>query len=220
MFSAVARIRGKVTASVYRFPAGREMELLVVKDCLENEYRQDLKATGYPIWLAVIICFFTSRSARKLRDFNGEYRTLQSVNHNIVTDEGDALVADLMAQTPVRTKVANATGYIPVGTNWTGTTPKTNGWVNTLTGTPKALEATYPKLKGAWGAADDNVVQYRVIYAAASFGSVTINEAALTSHSTDVAANSCLAYAQVTPSVAITASDTLQIDWELTFTGS
>jgi len=194
---ATAKIKGKVTASVYRFPVGQEKEMLAFRDDLAQ--KNDLKGIKY---------------------FNKLYLKAQAVNHNIVTDEGDALIADLMSNTPVRTKITASTGYILVGTNWTGTTPKTNGWVNTITGSPKALEAGYPMLKGAWGAANDNVTQYRAIFAAGAFGSVTINEAAITSHNTDIAATSCLAYAQVTPAVAITAADTLQIDWELTFLGS
>lgn len=194
---STSRIKGKVTASVFRFPKGMEKELLGLRDKLVAENKK--------LELAV---------------FNLRYRKQVAVNHNIVTNEGDALIADLMSNTPARTKITASTGYIPVGTGWTGTTPKNNGWVNTITGTAKALEAGYPMLKGTWGNTDDNVTQYRVIYAAGSFGTVTINEAAITSHSTDVAANSCLAYAQVTPSVSITASDTLQIDWELTFLGA
>jgi hypothetical protein len=144
--------------------------------------------------------------------------TQTSVNHNIITDEGDAMIADLMSETPSRTKVANATGYIPVGTNWTGTTPKINTWVNSQTGTAQALSATYPKLKGSWGAANDNVVQYRALYAAGAFGSVTITEAGISNQTT--AAGDLLAYAQVNPSVVVTASDSLQIDWEITLLGA
>lgn len=197
MVADKSKIKGKVVARVFRFPAGQETKLLSKRAELEKSHD--------------LVGLFL---------FDKRYLKQKSVNHNIVTDEGDALIADLMANTPARTKITASTGYIPVGTGWTGTSPKTNGWVNTLTGTPKALEAGYPVLKGSWGAANDNVTQYRAIYAAGSFGTVTINEAAITSHSTDVAANSCLAYAQVTPSVSITASDTLQIDWEITFLGS
>lgn len=197
MLGAKMKIKGKVTASVYHFPSGEESALLKLRDELEK-----------------------SNNKKELNKFNKMYLKKKAVNHNIVTDEGDALIADLMANTPTRTKITASTGFIPVGTGWTGTSPKTNGWVNTITGTAKALEAGYPQTKGAWLAANDNVTMYRVVYAAGSFGSVTINEAAITSHATDVAANSCLAYAQVTPAVAITASDTLQIDWELTFLGA
>lgn len=141
-----------------------------------------------------------------------------SINHNIVTDEGDALIADIMAESPARQKLDNAHGYIPVGTGWTGTSPKTNTFVNAISGSAKSLSATYPKLKGAWGAANDNVVQYRALYAIGDL-SATINEAALTSGATD-GAGDCLAYAEVSPAAVVTSSDSLQIDWEITFLGA
>lgn len=146
----------------------------------------------------------------------------QSINHNIVTNQGDALIADLMAETPARTKVDNTDGYITVGTGWTGITPKTNEAVNTPSaGSPtKGMEATYPKLKGAFGAADDNVVQYRCIYTAGLLtGSPVINEAGLGNNAAEGAGDN-LAYAEVSPTATIGASDTLQIDWELTVLGA
>jgi hypothetical protein len=151
-------------------------------------------------------------------DENGKIKAI-SENHNIVTDEGDAYVADVLSNSPARTKITAAAGYIPVGTNWTGSTPKSNTWVNTLTGTPKALSATYPLLKGAWGASNDNVLQFRALYAAGDLNA-TITEAAITSHVSDAAGNSLLAYAQINPSAVVTTSDSLQIDWEITFLGS
>jgi len=141
-----------------------------------------------------------------------------SVNHNIVTDEGDAMVADLMSQTPARQKLDNTHGFVPVGTGYTGTSIKSNTFVNAVTGTPKALSATYPKQKGSWGAANDNVVQYRALYAIGDL-SATINEAALTSAATD-GAGDCLAYAQVVPNVIVASTDSLQVDWELTALGA
>jgi len=140
-----------------------------------------------------------------------------AVNHNIVTDEGDAMIADLMAESPARNKVNNTNGRLPVGTNWTGTTPKANTWVNTQTGTAKVLSATYPKLKGSFGAADDNVVQYRAQYVAGDLNA-TITEAGLANAATS--AGDLLAYAQVTPSVVVAVTDSLQIDWELTILGA
>jgi hypothetical protein len=151
------------------------------------------------------------------RLFGMQGKPMVSVNHNIVTDEGDALIADLMAETPARQKVNNANGFIPVGTGWTGTSPKTNTFVNAISGSAKALSATYPKLKGSWGAANDNVVQYRALYVAGDLAA-TINEAAIMNAAT--AAGDCLAYAQVTPSAVVTASDSLQVDWEITLLGA
>lgn len=138
-----------------------------------------------------------------------------SVNHNIVTDQGDALIADLCATTPARQKVDNTNGRITVGTGWTGTTPKQNTACNTPTGSAEAMDATYPKLKGSFGAADDNVIQYRSIFEAGDLNATGIDEAAL--HNTTV---DNLAYAQITPTVDVTTSDTLQVDWEITFLGA
>lgn len=141
------------------------------------------------------------------------------VNHNIVTDEGDALIADIMANTPAKTKVDNTNGYIEVGTGWTGTTPKANASCNTPTGNPEVMDATYPKLKGSFGAADDNVTQYRATFEAGDLNASGIDEAALINNSTAASAE-CLAYAQINPSVDVTTADTLQVDWEITFLGA
>lgn len=141
-----------------------------------------------------------------------------SVEHNIVTDEGDAMIADLMAESPALAKVNNANGKIPVGTAYSGTGMKARTWVVSQSGTAKALTATYPKLKGSFGAANDNVVQYRCNYVAGDLNA-TINEAGLANASSDVGGQ-LLAYAQVNPSATVGSSDTLQIDWEITFVGA
>lgn len=145
-------------------------------------------------------------------------REMISVNHNIVTDEGDALIADLMSTSPAKTKFDNSNAFIQVGTNWTGTTPKANTTCNTGTGTPEAMDATYPKVKGAFGAANDNVTQYRATFEAGDLNA-TITEAAILNNVTPASAD-CLAYAQVTPSAVVSTTDTLQVDWEITFLGA
>ena len=151
-------------------------------------------------------------------DKDGNVKT-RGENHNIVTNQGDAMIADLMSQTPARTKVDNTNGHIQVGTGWTGTTPKANEVVNTATGLPKVMSATYPLRKGAFGATDDNVVQYRALFAAGDLNVTGIDEAALLNHATPASAD-CLAYAQITPAVNVTTSDSLQVDWELTILGA
>ena len=140
-------------------------------------------------------------------------------NHNIVTTQGDAYIADILSNSPTRTKITQTSGYIPVGTNWTGVNPKNNTWVNTQTGSAQALASGYPRIKGSWGGSDANVLQFRAIYAAGSLNA-TITEAAITSHSTSGSNNSCLAYAQISPAAVVTTSDSLQIDWEITFLGT
>jgi hypothetical protein len=142
-----------------------------------------------------------------------------SINHNIVTDEGDAMVADIMADSPARVKVSNANGYIQVGTGWTGSTPKANTVLITPTGSPEIMDATYPKVKGAFGAANDNITQYRSTFEAGDLNATGIDEAGLANNITP-ASWDLLAYAQITPTVDVAASDTLQVDWELTFLGS
>ncbi len=136
-----------------------------------------------------------------------------SVNHNIVTDEGDALVSDLMQETPERTKVDNSNGLIGVGTGFVSETKSTDALV-TQTGSDEQLDATYPQTKGAWAAADDNVIVYVSTFEAGDLNATGIDEALL-GNGTDT-----LAYAQITPAVDVGASDTLQITWEITFTGS
>ena len=149
--------------------------------------------------------------------FNLPARPMISINHNIVVDEGDALIADQMSQTPARTKVDNTNGHIAVGTGWTGTTPKQNTDVNTPTGSREVMDSTYPKQKGTFGAANDNVTQYRSTFEAGDLNVSGIDEASLMNALT---VGDCLAYGQITPEVNVTTADTLQVDWEITYLGA
>jgi len=144
-------------------------------------------------------------------------KKMEVVNHNIVTSQGDALLADWISDVPTKTVIDGANGYIAVGTGWTGNSPKSNTTCNTPTGARKIMDAGYPMTKGAFGAADDNVTVYRATFAAGNLNVSGIDEASLMNHLT---AGDCLAYAQVTPEVNVTVNDTLQIEWEITFLGS
>jgi hypothetical protein len=158
------------------------------------------------------------RAPGLLRRFLGlPGRVMEYRHHNIVTREGDALIADALLSAPTRTKVTSANGYIQVGTGWTGNSTKTNTRCNTPTGSMKALDANYPALGAAWGNVGDTTVTYRATFAAGTLNANGINEACLL-NGNDGAAN-CLAYAQITPSVNVTASDTLQVLWEITILG-
>jgi hypothetical protein len=137
--------------------------------------------------------------------------------HNIVTREGDTLIADALLASPVKTKVTSAAGYIQVGTGWTGNGVKTNTRCNTSNGSMKALVSGFPALKAAWGNSGDTTVTYRATFAAGSLNANGINEACLLNG--NGAAANCLAYAQITPAVNVTTSDTLQILWEITILG-
>jgi hypothetical protein len=144
-------------------------------------------------------------------------REMVVVNHNIVTDQGDALIADILATTPARQKVDNTNGRMTVGTGWTGTTPKTNTACNTPTGSAEAMDATYPVLKGTWGNANDNVITYKSTWEAGDLNATSpaIDEVAL--HNTTV---DNLAYAQITPEIPVASSDTLAVTWEITVLGA
>ena len=137
--------------------------------------------------------------------------------HNIVTREGDALIADALLASPNRTKVTSANGFIQVGTGWTGNSTKTNTRCNTSTGSMRALDSGYPALNASWGSSGDTTVTYRATFSAGSLNANGINEACLLNGNGSAA--NCLAYAQITPSVNVTSSDTLQVLWEITILG-
>jgi hypothetical protein len=141
-----------------------------------------------------------------------------SINKNIVTDEGDALIADQLAETPAKTKVDNTNGHIEVGTGFTSESKSTLSCA-TPTGSPEVMDATYPSVKGAFGAANDNVTVYVTTFEAGDLNATGIDEAALINNSVAASAE-CLAYAQITPAVDVSTSDTLEVTWELTYTGS
>ena len=138
---------------------------------------------------------------------------MRMTNHNIVTNEGDALVADLMQETPERDKVDNTNGVIGVGTGFSAETKAVDALV-TQTGSDEAMDATYPQTKGAWTAGDDNVIVYVSTFEAGDLNDTGIDEALL-GNGTDT-----LAYAEISPAVDVTTADTLEVTWEITFTGS
>jgi len=144
-------------------------------------------------------------------------RLMEFKHHNIVTREGDALIADALLASPIKTKVTSSSGFIQIGTGWTGNSTKTNTRCNTPTGSMKALDSGYPALKATWGNTGDTTITYRVTFAAGALAANGINEACLLNGNGSTA--NCLAYAQITPSVNVTASDTLQVLWEITILG-
>jgi hypothetical protein len=152
---------------------------------------------------------------RRLFGLQGQFMIQEF--HNIVTREGDALIADALLVTPTKPKVTSSTGFIQIGTGWTGNSTKTNTRCNTPTGSMKALDSGYPALSAAWGNTGDATVTYRATFGAGSLNVNGLNEACLLNGDSSTA--NCLAYAQITPSVNVTASDTLQVLWEITILG-
>ncbi len=171
--------------------------------------------------LSTIKVYGESCSLKQLvsKGFFNQIRWMLGFNHNIITNQGDALIADNMSETPTQTKVDNTNGHIAVGTGWTGASPKTNEVVNTPTGSPEIMDATYPKQKGAFGGADDNVVQYRATFEAGDLNISGIDEAGLGNHATEATGDN-LSYGEITPAVNVTTADTLQVDWEHTYLGA
>jgi hypothetical protein len=142
-----------------------------------------------------------------------EGRLMISENHNIVTDEGDALIVDMLVTTGTQTAVDNSNGKIGVGTGFATELKSTDALV-TQTGSDEEMDPTYPLQKGAFLAANDNTIVYRSTFEAGDLDDTGIDEALL-GNGTDT-----LAYAEITPTVDVTTNDTLQVDWELTFLGS
>jgi len=151
------------------------------------------------------------------RLFNMQGRQLEYRHHNIVTREGDALIADALLASPTRTKVTSLSGFIQIGTGWTGNSTKTNTRCNTATGSMRALDSGFPALKAAWGNSGDTTITYRATFAAGALNANGINEACLLNGNTTAA--NCLAYAQISLTVNVTSSDTLQVLWEITILG-
>ena len=140
-------------------------------------------------------------------------RLMIAENHNIVTNEGDALIADLMQETPERTKLDNSNAVIGVGTGYIDSA-KTRDALLAQTGADEAMDATYPVTEGDWAAANDGVVVYKATFDAGDLNDTGIDEAILT-NGTDT-----LAYAQITPAVNVSTSDTLEVTWKITFLGA
>jgi hypothetical protein len=140
--------------------------------------------------------------------------------HNIVTREGDALIADALLPIPTKTKVQNFNnkkGCIQVGTGWTGNSTKSNTRCNTPVGTPKLIDYNYPVLRASWGNIGDTTLLYCATFEQGSLCDNGINEACLLNDNTEAAY--CLAYAQLSPAVNVGSNDTLQIIWEITILG-
>jgi hypothetical protein len=152
---------------------------------------------------------------RRLFGFGGKIMFQEF--HNVVTREGDALIADALLATPSKTKVSSSSGFIQVGTGWTGNSVKNNTRCVAATGSMKALDSGYPALTAAWGNTGDTTLNYRATFSAGALNVNNVNEACLLNGNSTSA--NCLAYAQITPSVNVTSSDTLQVHWEITILG-
>ena len=132
-----------------------------------------------------------------------------SVNHNLVTSEGDALIVDQLVTTSTQVAIDNANTVIGVGTGFTSVTKSTDALV-TQTGSNETMDATYPKHKGAFLSADAGVIQFRSTFEAGDLNVTGLDEACI-GHETVT-----LAYSQLTPTAHLPNYDTCKFDSELT----
>ena len=135
-----------------------------------------------------------------------------SINHNLVTNEGDALIADLLQETPERTKLDSTNGKIGVGTGWTESVKGTDALV-TQVGSDEVIDAG-PTTEGDWAAANDAVIVYVATFEAGDVTAVDLDEALL-GNGTDT-----MAYAEINPKITVAAADTLEVTWKITFLGA
>lgn len=170
-----------------------------------------------------------------VRDKDGNIKQ-EFENHNIVVTNGDSLVADALLASPSRVtkKITRVGGtiqaYMIIGSGWTGISPKTNTWVNTAlsSGSVACADPSPVRLSGAnWTGTNSNILQYTTTGTGFTGVTGTANEIVLASDATFSAPSgtgdtgtSTLAYAQITPSVTLTPSDTLSVTWSITFSGS
>ena len=154
----------------------------------------------------------------KVRDSVSGNIKKEFVQHNIITRQGDAYIADQLSLSPQRQKINSSNCYIVVGTGYTGTNNKNQTWVNTQVGNAQAVTATYPSLGGTWGNVGQNILNFNFVFPAGSLNSTGINEAAIVSAQYQGGATTCLAYAQLS-STDITPADSLEISWSINFSG-
>ncbi len=139
------------------------------------------------------------------------------VNHNIVTNRGDALIAQaLCPDTRVETSVDNANGQMIVGIGF-GSEVKTVTAVNSVLGAAQGMNSGYPAVKGAFDASDDNVAQYISLW---SQGSLMTNSGFPIDEATLGNGTYKQSYSQVSPTASVASTDTLQITWEITPLGA
>lgn len=147
---------------------------------------------------------------RRLFNLPGKEMIIE--NHNIVTNHGDALIVDALSTTPTRTLMDNTNAEIGVGTGYVSALKTVTALV-TPNGLYLGMDATYPSQKGAFNAADDNVLVFKTTSEVGDWAG-TLNEVAL-GNGTDL-----LAYAELSPNAILASTDTLEITWEITLLGA
>ena len=179
----------------------------VIRECLERRQKGPRDRTR-----------IRGRLSYTLRGPDGRIKA-QGANDNIVTDKGDELFASL-------SYTAAPTFNIKLGKATTAPSKTYNNagaWIadaDSENDAQRAMEATYPKVKA--GAGNENIVQYKSVYGA-GVATETWNRAALVDSNENNPTDGTLTYAiaLLDPRpVAKGSDDTLEVLWEITFTGS
>ena len=140
--------------------------------------------------------------------------TLHQEQHNVITTQGLGYLADLMSNSPTKTKFTTTSSYIVLGTGYASvSSPSAQTWVYTPTGSPQAMQSGYPMTQSSF---PSPVVVYSALFSAGSLNASGINECALVNNPVS-GAGVCLAYAQISPSQTINSSSSMQITWQITF---
>jgi len=168
-----------------------------------------------------------------VKDSNGNIK-MEGDNHNVVVNLGDAYICDMLNTNSSRAKMTGSKCWIHLGSGWTGVNTKANKTVNTyISSGTKLVDTNYPLVENAPlfdGGLNNNVLTYKWTGLTSVTG--TVNEVLIASYSgatsptltgnmnTTATLDAVLAYAQVSPAVVLTSSDTLDISWSITFSGT
>lgn len=205
------RITGQAEYNIVTFPKKSFAELGALREQYPNrgpEYK-----TLYSEWHAKYAKQKYIRNPAFLKTSLRPLIPARGVNHNLITTLGDRLIVDMLSTTSVRTLADNANAVIAVGNGFTSPT-KGHTNVNSISGTPEGMDATYPLQGGAWGNSGSNILIYQATYEAGDLNVVGLDETAL-SNGVDN-----LSYAALTPTTTVNTTDSLVMNWKITVLGS
>ncbi|MDR0908730.1 MAG: hypothetical protein LBM77_03090 [Spirochaetaceae bacterium] len=147
-------------------------------------------------------------------------KAMQSVHHNVVTRQGEAIIVDAMDSYPDLVKPERDSGYMQIGSGWNGKNTKHQKRCNK----PIAIKefSTSPTV---WYYLDDedddgeepNLVRYRATFKQGELVANGINECCILNGNDDEALS--FAYAQITPALNVAKNDMLDIVWEIQILG-
>jgi hypothetical protein len=147
-------------------------------------------------------------------------KVMQSVHHNVVTRQGEAIIVDAMDSFPELVKPERDSGYMQIGLGWNGKNTKHQKRCNK----PIAIKELYTS-PTVWYYLDDedddgeepNLIRYRATFKQGELIANGINECCILNGNDDEALS--FAYAQITPALNVAKNDMLDIVWEIQVLG-